>query len=136
MLKSFLCQESEPVSILAETDSIFECLWHHEMILDSIMGPGSAFSDDISKWQRKLQTVEQALKTWVSVQTKWLEMEEMFSMINVILSLNTHARVYAHVDLEFTHMMKSVGENPNIVQQCCKPGWLNSCNCKGVIGTS
>ncbi|KAL5253857.1 hypothetical protein ACHWQZ_G013584 [Mnemiopsis leidyi] len=117
-------RESEPVSILAETDSIFECLWHHEMILDSIMGPGSAFSDDISKWQRKLQTVEQALKTWVSVQTKWLEMEEMFSMINVILSLNTHARVYAHVDLEFTHMMKSVGENPNIVQQCCKPGIL------------
>jgi dynein heavy chain len=92
------------------------------MILDSIMSPGSAFSDDICKWQRKLQTVEQALKTWVSVQTKWLEMEEMFSMINVILSLNTHARLYAHVDLEFTHMMKSVGENPNIVQQCCKPG--------------
>ena len=96
------------------------------------MGPGSAFSDDISKWQRKLQTVEQALKTWVSVQTKWLEMEEMFSMINVILSLNTHARVYAHVDLEFTHMMKSVGENPNIVQQCCKPGRSNFCY--GVIG--
>ena len=110
------------MSILAETDSIFECLWHHEMILDSIMSPGSAFSDDICKWQKKLQTVELALKTWVSVQTKWLEMEEMFSMINIILSLNTHARVYAHVDLEFTHMMKSVGENPNIVQQCCKPG--------------
>ena len=110
------------MSTLTDTDLVFECLWHHEMILDSIMTPGSAFSDDISKWQKKLQTVEQALKTWVSVQTKWLEMEEMFSLMAVIMALNSHSRVYAHIDLEFTQMMKSVAENPNIVQQCCKQG--------------
>ena len=92
------------------------------MILDSIMAPGSAFSDDIVKWQRKLQTVEQVLKLWVEVQDKWLVMEEMFSISAVILSLNVHARVYAHVDVEFTHFMKGVAENPNIVQQCCKDG--------------
>ena len=51
-------------------------------------------------------------------------MEEMFSLAAVMLSLNSHTRMYAHIDLEFTHMMKSVAENPNIVQQCCKPGIL------------
>ena len=36
-----------------------------------------SFLDEVVKWQKRLQTIEAVLSTWLEVQEKWVELEEV-----------------------------------------------------------
>ena len=36
-----------------------------------------SFLDEVTKWQKRLQTIEAVLSTWLEVQEKWVELEEV-----------------------------------------------------------
>ena len=36
-----------------------------------------SFTDDILKWQKRLQTIEAVLTVWLDVQEKWVELEDV-----------------------------------------------------------
>ena len=36
-----------------------------------------SFLDEVMKWQKRLQTLEAVLSTWLDVQEKWVELEEV-----------------------------------------------------------
>ena len=45
--------------------------------LQSVVGTAAAasFTDELSKWQKQLQTIEAVLEVWLRVQTLWQELE-------------------------------------------------------------
>ena len=49
------------------------------MALQSMQGSSAAgsFLDEVTKWQKRLQTIEAVLSTWLEVQEKWVELEEV-----------------------------------------------------------
>lgn len=67
--------------LLANTDPIFEELEGHQVTLQAMQSNSAAgsFLDEVVKWQKRLQTIEAVLSTWLEVQEKWVELEEVCS---------------------------------------------------------
>ena len=61
------------------TDPIFEELESHQVSLQAMQSNSAAgsFLDEVVKWQKRLQTIEAVLATWLEVQEKWVELEEV-----------------------------------------------------------
>ncbi len=67
--------------MLSNTDPIFNELEGHQIALQAMQGSSAAgsFLDEVMKWQKRLQTIEAVLTTWLEVQDKWVELEEVRS---------------------------------------------------------
>ena len=65
--------------LLMATDPIFEELESHQVSLQAMQSNSAAgsFLDEVVKWQKRLQTIEAVLSTWLEVQEKWVELEEV-----------------------------------------------------------
>ena len=65
--------------LLTNTEPIFEELENHQMALQTMQSSSVAgsFLDEVMKWQKRLQTIEAVLTTWLDVQEKWVELEEV-----------------------------------------------------------
>ncbi len=65
--------------LLHETDPIFTELESHQVALQSMQSSSAAgsFLDEVTKWQKRLMTIEAVLSIWLEVQEKWVELEEV-----------------------------------------------------------
>ncbi|XP_077155311.1 uncharacterized protein LOC143817709 [Ranitomeya variabilis] len=117
-------EEFGKVLLIRNTEAIFEELEHHQLVLISIQpyAEAGSFLDDVTKWQKKLQVIETAVHLWLSVQEKWTQMEEAFSTLAFRIAMPREANLFADVHHHFCRLMKSVEENPNILQNCTRRG--------------
>ncbi|XP_056412427.1 uncharacterized protein LOC130355786 isoform X2 [Hyla sarda] len=117
-------EEFGKVLLVRNADSIFEELEHHQLVLTSIQpyAEAGSFLDDVTKWQKKLQVIETTVHLWLSVQEKWAQMEEVFSTLAFRVAMPREANLFADVNNHFCRLMKSVEENPNILQNCTRRG--------------
>ncbi|XP_040278224.1 dynein beta chain, flagellar outer arm-like [Bufo bufo] len=117
-------EEFGKVLLIRNTDSIFEELEHHQLVLTSIQpyAEAGSFLDDVTKWQKKLQVIETTVHLWLSVQEKWTQMEEVFSTLAFRVAMPREANLFADVHHHFCRLMKSVEENTNILQNCTRRG--------------
>lgn len=69
------------LQLITNTDPIFRELDSHQMSLQAMQSSGAAgsFLDELVKWQKGLQTIEAVLTVWLSVQDKWLQLEEVLT---------------------------------------------------------
>ena len=67
------------ILLLGHTSGVFEQLEHHQMSLQALMGTtaAAAFADDLSVWHKQFQTIETVLRTWISVQQLWVQLEQV-----------------------------------------------------------
>ncbi|XP_053311944.1 dynein axonemal heavy chain 9-like [Spea bombifrons] len=121
-LKHF--EEPGTVVLLKSTDSLFEELEHHQLVLTNIhpYAEAGSFLDEVTKWQKKLQIIETTVQLWLSVQEKWTQLEEAFSTLAFRVAMPREAALFADVHHHFYRLMKSVEENPNILQNCMRRG--------------
>ena len=65
--------------LLTNTESIFDELDCHQVTLQTMQSSSAAgsFLDEVMKWQKKLQTIEQVLTVWLEVQDQWEELEDV-----------------------------------------------------------
>jgi len=40
-----------------------------------------SFLDEVTKWQKRLHLIEAVLEAWISVQSKWVQLDEIYSGI-------------------------------------------------------
>ncbi|XP_068122143.1 uncharacterized protein [Hyperolius riggenbachi] len=112
------------VQLLKNSESVFEELEHHQLVLTSIQpyAEAGSFLDEVTKWQKKLQAIEMTVQLWLSVQNKWTQLEEVFSTLAFRVAMPREAILFADVNHHFCRLMKSVEENPNILQNCMRRG--------------
>ncbi|XP_053561397.1 uncharacterized protein LOC128652486 [Bombina bombina] len=117
-------EEFGTVMLLSSTNSIFEELEHHQLVLSSMQpyAEAGAFLDEVTKWQKKLQAIEIIVQQWILVQEKWTQLEEVFSTLAFRISMPREAALFADVHHNFCRLMKAVEENPNILQNCMRRG--------------
>ncbi|XP_033641711.1 dynein beta chain, flagellar outer arm-like [Asterias rubens] len=122
-----LGEDSGTIFLLHETDPIFTELESHQVALQSMQGSSAAgsFLDEVTKWQKRLQTIEAVLSTWLEVQEKWVELEEIFSGSDVKTSLNHEAGLFGSANRDFRLLMRASEKNPNVLQCCQRRGILN-----------
>lgn len=65
--------------LLTSTDPIFFELESHQVSLQAMQSSSAAgsFLDEVMKWQKRLQVIEEVLTVWLDVQNKWVELEEV-----------------------------------------------------------
>ncbi|ESO89558.1 hypothetical protein LOTGIDRAFT_125094 [Lottia gigantea] len=70
---------TKSIQLLMHTDPIFDELEGHQVSLQTMQSSSAAgsFLDEVMKWQKRLQTIEDVLTTWLEVQEKWIELEEV-----------------------------------------------------------
>lgn len=75
--------------LLTMTDPIFGELEAHQVSLQAMHSNSLAgsFMDDVVKWQKRLQTIEAVLRTWLDVQELWIELEEVSSILEMTLTV-------------------------------------------------
>ncbi|KAM8977325.1 uncharacterized protein RCH25_043181 [Pelodytes ibericus] len=120
-------EEPGTVMLLKSTDSIFEELEDHQIVLTSMQPHAEAgsFLDEVTKWQKKLQVIETTVQLWLLVQEKWTQLEEVSSTLTFRVALPREAALFADVHHHFCRLMKSVEENPNILQNCMRRGLVS-----------
>ena len=79
LLAVFLPQDTGQLFLLTNVEPIFEELENHQVSLGVMQSSSAAgsFLDEVTKWQKRLQTIEAILTTWLDVQEKWVELEEV-----------------------------------------------------------
>ncbi|XP_018102433.1 dynein beta chain, flagellar outer arm [Xenopus laevis] len=117
-------EEHGTVMLLRNTDAIFEELEHHQLLLTTMRpyAEAGSFLDELYKWHKKLQVIETTVQLWLSVQEKWTQLEEVFSTLPFRVAMPREAVLFADVHHHFCRLMKSVEDNPNILQTCMRRG--------------
>uniref|UniRef100_A0A8C5WK28 Dynein heavy chain n=1 Tax=Leptobrachium leishanense TaxID=445787 RepID=A0A8C5WK28_9ANUR len=117
-------EEPGTVVLLKATDSVFEELEHHQIVLTGIQphAESGSFLDEVTKWQKRLKVIETTVHLWLLVQEKWTQLEEVFSTLAFRVAVPREAALFADVHHHFCRLMKSVEENPNILQNCMRRG--------------
>ncbi|XP_053409232.1 uncharacterized protein LOC123561373 isoform X4 [Mercenaria mercenaria] len=112
--------------LLANTDPIFEELEGHQVTLQAMQSNSAAgsFLDEVVKWQKRLQTIEAVLSTWLEVQEKWVELEEVYSSADVRTALPHDANRFAIANRDFRLLMRATEKNPNVLQCCSRKNIL------------
>ena len=115
-------QDSGSLQLLENTKPIFDELESHQVSLGVMQGSSAAgsFLDEVTKWQKRLQLIEGVLNVWLSVQEKWIELEEIFSTHDVRSSLSHDANKFAAVNRDFRLLMRATEKNPNVLQCCSR----------------
>ncbi|KAM4795913.1 dynein axonemal heavy chain 9-like [Rhinophrynus dorsalis] len=117
-------EELGTVMLLRSTDSIFEELEHHQLLLTTMQpyAEAGSFLDELIKWRKKLQVIETTVQLWLLVQEKWTQLEEVFSTLAFCVAMPREAVLFADAHHHFCRLMKSVEDNPNILQNCMRRG--------------
>ncbi|KAK7479591.1 hypothetical protein BaRGS_00029140 [Batillaria attramentaria] len=112
--------------LLTNTDPIFDELEHHQVTLQAMQSNSAAgsFLDEVLKWQKKLQTIEAVMTTWLEVQDKWVELEEVYTGADVRTALHHDANRFAMVNKDFRLLMRATERNPNVLQCCSRKNIL------------
>ncbi|EDO43526.1 predicted protein [Nematostella vectensis] len=79
-----------------------------------------SFTDDIMKWQKRLQTIEAVLSVWLDVQEKWVELEDVYSSLEFRISMPHETNLFSAVNRDFRVLMKATEKNPNVLQACSR----------------
>ncbi|KAL5020323.1 hypothetical protein ScPMuIL_003215 [Solemya velum] len=118
--------ETGQLFLLTNTDPIFEELEHHQVSLQAMQSNSAAgsFLDEVVKWQKRLQTIEAVLSTWLQLQEKWVELEEIYSSAEVRTCLAHDSNRFAVVNHDFRLLMKATEKNPNVLQCCSRKSIL------------
>ncbi|XP_076457719.1 uncharacterized protein LOC143291635 isoform X3 [Babylonia areolata] len=121
-----LGEDSGHLLLLTNTEPIFEELEHHQVTLQAMQSNSAAgsFLDEVLKWQKKLQTIEAVLTTWLEAQEKWVELEEVYTGADVRAALSHDANRFAMVNKDFRLLMRATERNPNVLQCCSRKNIL------------
>ncbi|XP_071959570.1 uncharacterized protein [Antedon mediterranea] len=122
-----LGEDSGVLNLLSDVDPIFEELESHQVALQGMQSSSAAgsFLDEVLKWQKRLQTIEAVLTIWLEVQVKWVELEEVFSGLDIKSSLCHEAGLFGSANREFRLLMRATERNPNVLQCCQRKGILS-----------
>ncbi|XP_033103095.1 dynein heavy chain 9, axonemal-like [Anneissia japonica] len=121
-----LGEDSGVLNLLSDVDPIFDELESHQVSLQSMQSSSAAgsFLDEVLKWQKRLQTIEAVLTVWLEVQVKWVELEEVFSGLDIKTSLNHESGLFSSANRDFRLLMRATERNPNVLQCCQRKGIL------------
>ncbi|XP_056010102.1 uncharacterized protein LOC125667097 [Ostrea edulis] len=122
-----LGEDTGHIMLLTNTDPIFGELEAHQVSLQAMHSNSLAgsFMDDVVKWQKRLQTIEAVLRTWLDVQELWIELEEVYSSTDVRTSLSHDANRFAVLNKDFRLLMRATEKNANVLQRCTRKNILS-----------
>jgi dynein heavy chain, axonemal len=85
------------------------------MTFSSFKGP---FEDDITAWDKTLNTVSELIDEWLAVQRSWLYLQPIFDSEDIKKQLPTESKRFANVNKTWRTTMRNAQKNPKAIEFC------------------
>jgi dynein heavy chain len=82
------------------------------------------FETEVLGWESQLVCIQETIYTWLKVQSKWLYMEPMFSVEEIVRQLPRESALFKDVDTIWKSVMETVLKNAKVLQAAGQPGML------------
>ena len=76
------------------------------------------FEQDITDWDKKLNTVSEVMDEWLACQRNWMYLEPIFSSDDIKKQLPVEATRFSTVDQKWRKNMANAVKNPGVVDFC------------------
>jgi dynein heavy chain len=103
--------------LLRAADDIKLQLEDHMLNLQTMAGSRfvTLFVDEVKGWERKLNTVSEALEVWYLVQRKWMYLESIFVAEDIRMQLPEEAKKFDAIDKAWKAIMAVTTSDPNVI---------------------
>ena len=82
------------------------------------------FEKEVLGWESQLIRIEESIKAWLEVQKKWLYMEGMFAVEEIVRLLPNESALFKEVDNSWKSIMESINKDPRVLKTAGEEGML------------
>ena len=75
-------------------------------------------------WESQLLRIEECIRVWQEVQKKWLYMESMFGVEEIVRPLQAESNLFKDVDKTWKGIMSSICKDPRVLVSAGEQGML------------
>ena len=86
------------------------------------------FEKEVLGWESQLIRIEECIKAWLEVQKKWLYMESMFGVEEIVRQLPNENALFKEVDHCWKSIMDSIAKDPRVLVTAGEVGMLEDLN--------
>eukprot|EP00698_Gefionella_okellyi_P021190 TRINITY_DN679_c0_g2_i1.p1 TRINITY_DN679_c0_g2~~TRINITY_DN679_c0_g2_i1.p1 ORF type:complete len:4462 (-),score=1316.63 TRINITY_DN679_c0_g2_i1:16-13401(-) len=112
--------------LLGKSDDLVEALETDQVMLQNMQADkrtNAHFTDEIGKWQKRLNMVDGVLTTWLNVQRRWSALQPIFyGADDIRTTLAAHYATFDVVNTEWIQLMRDAALVPNVVECCNREG--------------
>ncbi|VVC32244.1 Hypothetical protein CINCED_3A002285 [Cinara cedri] len=116
------------VNLLRVREELIEVLEDNQVQLQNMLTSKFVghFFNEVSDWQKKLNTADRVINLWVEVQRTWVYLEAIFiGSDDIRTQLPEDTRRFEVLDQEFKELLIGIKSNQNVVKGTSKPGLYN-----------
>ena len=82
------------------------------------------FEKEVLGWESQLLRIEECIRVWQEVQKKWLYMESMFGVEEIVRPLQAESNLFKDVDKTWRGIMSSISKDPRVLVSAGEQGML------------
>ncbi|ORY39399.1 hypothetical protein BCR33DRAFT_720231 [Rhizoclosmatium globosum] len=113
-----IMHEATHTALLRSSEELIETLEDNQVMLQNMMS-----SNQISKWQNTLSTVDSVCTLWLEVQQTWSHLENIFmGSEDIRAQLPEDSKRFDGIDSKYKELMQEACKTPNAVEACTKEG--------------
>ena len=86
------------------------------------------FEAEVLGWESQLVRIQDTISAWLIVQEKWLYLEPLLTVEDVIRHLSHESILFKEVDTNWKSMMEDVSQDPRVLKTAGVPGMLEMLN--------
>ena len=74
----------------------------------------------MQQWEKDLNTINDVIETWMTVQRKWMYLESIFASDDIKMQLPEEAKKFGRTDTAYKKIMESVNHSSNVLHNAVK----------------
>ncbi|KAJ5066878.1 intein-containing dynein axonemal heavy chain 10 precursor [Anaeramoeba ignava] len=112
--------------VLSSVDEIITLVDEQNLNVQSMSSSPFAepFTDSIRLWEKRLSLISEVIEVWISMQKKWIYLENIFNSEDIVAQLPQEAKKFSGADKHFSKIMSQTAQNPNVLEACLQEGRL------------
>ena len=123
-------RDTTNVKILGSTELIESYLDEHLIKTQTMRGSPyfKPFEKEVLGWESQLVRIQDTIAAWIIVQEKWLYLEPLLTVEDVIRHLSHESILFKEVDTNWKTIMEDIAGDPRVLKTAGVPGMLEMLN--------
>ena len=119
-------RDTTNVKILGSVELIESYLDEHLIKTQTMRGSPyfKPFEKEVLGWESQLVRIQDTIAAWLTVQEKWLYMEPLLTVEDVIRHLAHESILFKEVDTNWKTIMEDIAQDPRVLKTAGVPGML------------
>ena len=114
------------VKILGPVETIESYLDEHLIKTQTMRGSPyfKPFEKEVLGWESQLIRIQDTISKWLSVQEKWLYLEPILTVEDIVRHMPTESILFREVDTNWKTVMENIAQDPRVLKTAGVEGML------------